>query len=197
MPKQLLNISKTTFKKSKKRLFWHPKWSKWPSQRAYFWPKILILEVIYRPFELKIQLKFDLLRSKIMPKQLLNNSKPTFKKSKKRLFWPPKWSKWPSHRPKFWPKNTPTTTHHQIKVAVRRGEKFLTIKILRIFLLVGLSQDPKGEDLLWVSIMFESFKTMPKLLSNISKTTFKKSKKWLFWPLKLWKWPSQRAKFWS
>ena len=99
MPKHLLNISKTTFKKSKKRLFWTPKWSKWPSQRANFWPKILILEVIYRPFELKIQLKVGILMPKMMPKPLLNNSKTTFKKSKKRLFWTPKW---PNHGYQFW-----------------------------------------------------------------------------------------------
>ena len=32
--------------------------------------------------------KEGLLRPKMMPKPLLNNSKLTFKKSKKRLFWP-------------------------------------------------------------------------------------------------------------
>ena len=42
----------------------------------------MILEVIYRPFELKIQLKVGILRPKMMPKPLLNNSKTTFKKSK-------------------------------------------------------------------------------------------------------------------
>ena len=92
------------FQKVQIRLFWPPKWSKWPSQRAYFWPKFLILEVRYRPFELKIHPKVSLLRPKIMPKQLLNISKTTFKKSKKRLFRPPKWSKWPSQRANFWPK---------------------------------------------------------------------------------------------
>ena len=104
MPKQLLNISKTTFKNPRKRLFWPWKWSKWPSQRAKFWPKILILEVIYRPFELKIQLKVGILRPKIMPKQLLNISKTTFKKSKKRLFWPPKWSNHGYQFCRFWQK---------------------------------------------------------------------------------------------
>ena len=44
-------------------------------------------------------LEVRLLRPKMMPKQLLNNSKPTFKKSKKRLFWPPKWS---NHGYQFW-----------------------------------------------------------------------------------------------
>ena len=75
------------------------KWS--AAQRAKFWPKILILEVIYRSFELNIYPKVELLRPKIMPKQLLNISKTTFKKSKKRLFWPPKWSKWPLRGPNF------------------------------------------------------------------------------------------------
>ena len=85
MPKQLLNISKTTFKNPRKRLFWPWKWSKWPSQRANFWLKILILEVIYRAFELKIQLKVGILRPKIVLKQLLNDSKATLK-SRKTVF---------------------------------------------------------------------------------------------------------------
>ena len=67
MPKQLLNYSKPTFKKSRKQVFWPWKWSKWPSQRPKFWYKILILEVIYQPFELKIHLKIELLRPKTMP----------------------------------------------------------------------------------------------------------------------------------
>ena len=37
--------------------------------------------------------------SKIMPKQLLSNPKPTLKKSKKRLFWPQKLS---NHGYQFW-----------------------------------------------------------------------------------------------
>ena len=85
MPKQLLNSSKPTFKNPRKWVLWPRKWSKGPSQRAKIWAKILILEVIYQPFELKIQL-VDLLRPKTIPKQLLNNSKSTFKKSNKRLF---------------------------------------------------------------------------------------------------------------
>ena len=36
-----------------------------------------------------------------MPKQLLNNSKPKFKKSKKRLFWPQKLT---NHGYQFWQK---------------------------------------------------------------------------------------------
>ena len=62
-----------------------PKWSK-------FWHKISILEVYYRPFEVKILPKADLLRSKTNPKHFLNNSKTTSKKSE-RLFWPSKWLK--------------------------------------------------------------------------------------------------------
>ena len=154
-PKQLLNISKTTFKKSKKWLFWPPKWSKWPSQRPKFWPKILILEVIYRPFDLKIQLKLGILRPKIMPKQLLNNSKPTLKNPKKRVFWPWKWSKWPSQRAKIWPKIL------ILEVIYRPFE-------LKIHLKVDLLRP----------------KTMPKQLLNNSKPTFKKSQKPIFWPQK-------------
>ena len=112
MVKRLLNNSKATFKKPRKRVFWPWKWSKWPFQRPKFWAKILILEFIYmyiyiyiyiyRPLELKIHLKVELLKPKTMPKQLLNNSKPTFKMFRKQVFWPWKWSKWPSKRPKFW-----------------------------------------------------------------------------------------------
>ena len=54
---------------------------RWPN----FDPK-LILEVVYRPIEIKLQLKVGLLSSKTMPKQLLNNSKASFKKSIKRIF---------------------------------------------------------------------------------------------------------------
>ena len=69
------------------------------------WLKILILEAIYQPFELKIHLKIYLLRPKIVPNRLLNTSKSTFKKSRKRVFWPWKRSKWSSHRAKIWLKN--------------------------------------------------------------------------------------------
>ena len=58
-----------------------------------FWPEIFILGVIYQPFELKIPPKLGLLKSKTMPKHFLNNSKTTSKKSRKRLFRPPKWPK--------------------------------------------------------------------------------------------------------
>ena len=167
MPNQLLSISKTTFKKSKKRLFWPPKWSKWPSQRAKFWPTFLILEVRYRPFELKIHQKVSLLRPKIMPKQLLNISKTTFRKSKKRVFWPWKWSKWPFQRAKFW---------HKILILEVRYRPFE----LKIQLKVGILRP----------------KIMPKQLLNSSKTTFKNPRKRLFWPWKWSKWPSQRANFW-
>ena len=85
---RLLNNCKMAVKKSSKRFFWSWKLSKWPSQRAKFSPKIYISEAIYQPLELKIQPKRDLLKPKIIPKQLLNNSKPTFKKSKKPIFLP-------------------------------------------------------------------------------------------------------------
>ena len=85
--------------------FWPRNWSKWPSQRAKICPKILILEVIYQPFELKM----GLLKPKIMPKHFLNIFKTTLKKSKKRLFWPQKlsnhgyqfWQKWPKFHQKI------------------------------------------------------------------------------------------------
>ena len=155
MPKQLLNNSKPTLKNPINRVFWPWKWSKWSSQRAKIWPKILILEVIYRPFELKIQLKVGILMPKMMPKPLLNNSKTTFKKSKKRLFWPSKWSKWPSKSAKFWPKIL------ILEVIYRPFE-------LKINLKVGLWRP----------------KTIPKQLLNSSKPAFKKSKKHIFWPKK-------------
>ena len=155
MPKQPLNSSKTSFKKSKKRVFSLWKWSKWHSQRAKIWPKILILEAIYQPFELKIHLKVNLLRPKTMPKQLLNNSKPTFKKSKKRIFRPQNWSKWPSQRPKIWPKIL------ILEVIYRPFE-------LKIHLKVSILRP----------------KIMPKQLLINSKPTSKKSKKRIFWPQK-------------
>ena len=66
---------KTTLKNPSKRVFWPWKLSKWPSQKAKIWPTILILEVIYQPFKLKIHPKVGLFRRKIMPKDFLNNSK--------------------------------------------------------------------------------------------------------------------------
>ena len=65
-----------------------------PPKWAYFWSKISIFGVIYQPLELKIHPKVGLLRPKTMPKHFLNNSKKTSKKSRKRLFRPPKW---PNH----------------------------------------------------------------------------------------------------
>ena len=82
MPAELLDSSQTSFKQSKERLFWIQKWSKWPFQRTKICPQIEILGVIYQHFELKTHPKVDLLRQKIIPKQLLDNSKTTFKKSK-------------------------------------------------------------------------------------------------------------------
>ena len=151
MPKQHLNISKTTFKKPRKRVFWPWKWSKWPSQRAKFWLKILSLEVIYRHFELKIHPKFGLFRLKIMPKQLLNSSKTTFKKSKKWHFGTPKWLKWPSQRPKIWAKIL------ILKVIYRPFE-------LKTHTCKGLLKTI----------------TIRKQLLNISKTTFKNPRKRVF-----------------
>ena len=93
MPKHFLNNSKKKLKKGRKWLFWPWKWPKLPSQGVKFWPKISIFGVIYKPLELKIHPKVGLLRPKTMLKNFLNDSKTTLKKSRKRLFWPPKWSK--------------------------------------------------------------------------------------------------------
>ena len=48
--------------------------------------QILIIEVIYQPFELKIHKKVRLLMPKIMPEQLLNISKKKFINPRKRVF---------------------------------------------------------------------------------------------------------------
>ena len=94
LPKQLQN----NFEKVEKTTFSTPKMVKndpsKPPKWAKFWSKISIIGVIYRPLELKIPPKVGLLRSKTMPKHFLNNSKTTLKKSRKRLFRPPKW---PNH----------------------------------------------------------------------------------------------------
>ena len=93
LPKQLKNnfekVKKMTFSTSKMVKNDPSKLPKW----AKFWPKISIIGVIYRPLGLKIPPKVGLLSSKTMPKRFLNNSKTTLKKSRKRLFGPPKWPK--------------------------------------------------------------------------------------------------------
>ncbi|MEL6606589.1 MAG: hypothetical protein AAFP20_25715, partial [Cyanobacteria bacterium J06614_10] len=61
----------TNFQKFQKTVFCDPEnGQNDPLRGPNFEPKILILEVIYRSFELKIQLKVGILRPKIMPKQL-------------------------------------------------------------------------------------------------------------------------------
>ena len=92
MLKNFLNHSKTTLKKSRKRLFDLVKND--PSKQAKganFLLKIKIFGVIHQPFELKIHPKVDLLRPKTVTKQFLKNSKITLKKSRKRFFSPTKW----------------------------------------------------------------------------------------------------------
>ena len=85
------NNSKTTSKKPRERVCWPWKRWKWPSQRTKIGPINLILEVIYRPFELKIFLNCGLLRPKTMPEELLNSSKPNeLSKSLKNNFFGPK-----------------------------------------------------------------------------------------------------------
>ena len=74
----------------------------WEGHFDDFQPKISILEVIYQPFEPKIHKKVQLVKPKILLKQFLNNSKTTFEKSRKCVFWAWKSSKWPSQMPKIW-----------------------------------------------------------------------------------------------
>ena len=66
------------FQKGEKTAFLAWEMVKMALTNGQIWPKILILEVIYRPFEEKIHLKVRLLRPETMPKQLLNISKTTF-----------------------------------------------------------------------------------------------------------------------
>ena len=165
MPKYFLNDSKTTFKKSWKRVFWAQKWSKYPPQRSKIWPEILILGVIYRPFELKIHPKVCVLRLITMPKRFLNNSETSFKISRKRLFWVKKWSKYPPQRAKIWP---------EILIS---GVIYRPFK-LKIHPKVGLLR----------------LITMPKHFLNNSETTFKNSRKRLFWPQK---WSKHGCQYWQ
>ena len=66
---------------------------------------------------------------------------------------------------KFKSQNKPTTCNHQISSADHR---WLTIKILGIFLNVGYPRDPKGEGLLWVGKEYKSLKRMLKNFLNNS-----------------------------
>ena len=84
-----LNFKK--YENAQKVSFWQP--SK-PPKWANICPKISIFGIIYQPLELKIQPKVGLLRLKIMLKHFLNNSKTSLKKSRKRVFRPPKWPKY-------------------------------------------------------------------------------------------------------
>ena len=96
MLKHFLNHSQTTLKKSRKRLFRPQNGQKLPRKFQTwikFKLKIQIFDVIYGSFELKRDPKVGSLRLKTMLKQLSNNSKITLKKSRIRLFRPPKWSK--------------------------------------------------------------------------------------------------------
>ena len=102
MPKHILNNSKTTL--IRKTSFLTPKMTKndpsKPPKRVIFW-NFRFSRFIYQPFELKIPWKVGLLRSKMMLKHFLNNSKTTSTKSRKRLCRPPKMAK---TRMSTWPK---------------------------------------------------------------------------------------------
>ena len=89
------------FSKSPENGFFDPEYGQNDPLRGPNFDQHFDFKFIYRPFELKILLKMWLLGPKTMPEQLLNNSKTTFKKSKKQLFLPQKWSKLPSQRAKI------------------------------------------------------------------------------------------------
>ena len=88
MPKQLRNISKRTFKKSKKRLYLAPKMVKMTLPVGQFLTKNFDFRGQIWTFQAEITPKVRLLRPKIMPKQLRNISKITFKTPKNGLFDP-------------------------------------------------------------------------------------------------------------
>ena len=75
--KQLQNIQKGL-----KTVFMSLKIAKMNLSKSQNLTYNFVLDLIYRTFELKIQLKIGFLRSKIILKQLLNKSKSTFKKFK-------------------------------------------------------------------------------------------------------------------
>ena len=112
--------------------------------------------VIYQPFELKIQPKAGLFRSKTMPKYFLNDSQTTLKEYRNRFFRLPKWSEM-----------TPSSQNEQIfwRKLFIFGVSFQTLE-LKIRPTFGILRS----------------KTTPKLFLHNSKTTSKKSIKRLFQP---------------
>ena len=105
MPKKFLSNSKTTFIKTRERIFWLQNWQKLSSQGIKYWRRIKILGVISQPLKLKIHAKVTVLRLSTMLQNILNN----FKIAQKTTFLSPKIVKnYPSKRAnwvKFWLEN--------------------------------------------------------------------------------------------
>ena len=87
-------------------VLWASKVYKWPTKSRFLvkndnwnrpkWDKCLsTFDIFYRPLELKIQPKVGPLGPKTKPKQFLNKSKTTLRKSRYRFCWPTKSSKIP------------------------------------------------------------------------------------------------------
>ena len=96
-PKHFPSKSKTALKLLRKRpYYWPPKVSKSPLKTAKI-SKFLTENFNFSGSFINLSSwKYPnggLLRSKTLPKQFLNNSKISSKKSRKQLFWPTKWSK--------------------------------------------------------------------------------------------------------
>ena len=104
MLKHLLNSSKTSLKKSRIRNKMAKNDLLKCQKCVTFWLKISILEVIYRPLELKNNPKVDPLRPKRMPKLFKNNFQITLKNIKVS----PKNTPRPSTNPPSLPLTLPT-----------------------------------------------------------------------------------------
>ena len=100
--------------------------------------------------------KVGLLRPKTMPKHFLHKSETTLKKSRNRLFWPPKW-------PKMTPQNGQNEQNFVRKF--RFSGSFINLSSCKYTKKLGLLRP----------------KTKPKHFVNNFKTILKKSRIRLFW----------------
>ena len=162
MPKHFLNYSKSTLKKSKKRLFWPQNGQKWPLKSAKmsnfltenfdFWGYLNTFWAENTPKSRPFKVENN---AQTLPKQLQNNfekvQKTTFSTPKMVKNDPSKRSKWA----KFW-------------------QKILILGV--IYQPLELKIPPK------VGLLRS--KTMPKQFLNNSKATLKKFRKRLFRPPK-------------
>ena len=94
-PKHFLNYSKTTLKKVQNMTFSTPWMLKNHPQKCQksvkFWSKISISRDHLSTTRAENTRKVGLLRTKSVPKHFLFNSRATWRKSRIRLFRPPKW----------------------------------------------------------------------------------------------------------